>query len=424
MSNVLITGINYWPEPTGIAPYTTELAEHLVEVGHRVWVITGVPHYPRWSVEPEYARGPYEQTRGGVRIIRRRHHVPSRQSALSRGRYESSFLRRGLTTKLPERPEVVIGVSPSLSGAILARSFATRYGTPYGVIVQDLLGRATEQTGIRGGKMVRRLTQRIERWSLTNALAIAAVSESFFPYLQGLGVPAHRLMHVPNWTHIVASTADRSETRRRLGWDEAMPIVLHAGNMGLKQGLDQVIDAARLAADRGDATRFVLMGDGNQRASLERQARGIPTLRFMDVQPAEAYPDVLAAADLLLVSERPAITDMALPSKLTSYFAAGRPVLAAVSSKGATAREVRRSGGGIVVRAGDVSALLAAVEQLATDRALSLRLAAAGRAYATRELSREAALTRADSFVRALIPGIAAAIETRVMARPLKRTGW
>jgi colanic acid biosynthesis glycosyl transferase WcaI len=418
MSNVLITGINYWPEPTGIAPYTAALAEHLVEVGHRVSVITGVPHYPRWSVDPEYARGPYQLTRAGVRIFRRRHYVPTQQSAVRRARYEGSFLARGLVTALPERPDVVIGVSPSLGGAILARSFATRYRAPYGVIVQDLVGRATQQTGIRGGKTVTWLTQRIERWSLTKAVAIAAVSESFFPYLRQLGIPAHRLVHVPNWAHVAPSTADRSETRRRLGWDEATPIVLHTGNMGLKQGLEQVIDVARLAAARGDPTRFVMMGDGNQRASLERQARGITTLRFMDVQPAEIYPDVLAAADLLLVSERPAITDMALPSKLTSYFAAGLPVLAAVSLTGATAREVRRSGGGTVVQPGDVSALLAAVQQLVADRVLSLRLAEAGRAYAVRELSREAALARIESFVRALMSRTATAIETPVMARP------
>lgn len=418
MSSVLITGINYWPEPTGIAPYTTELAEHLAEVGHRVSVITGLPHYPRWSVDPEYARGPYEQTRHGVRIFRRRHYVPTQQSAVRRARYEATFLARGLTSSPAERPDVVIGVSPSLSGAILARSFAARYRAPYGVIVQDLLGRATEQTGIRGGKTVTRITQRIERWSLTKAVAIAAVSESFFSYLRQLGVPAQRLMHVPNWTHIVASTTDRSETRRRLGWDEASPIVLHSGNMGLKQGLEQVIDVARVAAERGDTTRFVLMGDGNQRASLERRARGIATVSFMNVQSNETYAEVLAAADVLLVSERPEITDMALPSKLTSYFAAGRSVLAAVSPAGATAREVRRSGGGVVIRAGDVSALLAAVDQLTTDRALSMRLGDAGRAYATRELSREAGLTRVDSFVRAALSGSVAPIETPLLARP------
>jgi colanic acid biosynthesis glycosyl transferase WcaI len=421
VANVLITGINYWPESTGIAPYTTELAEHLAEVGHRVAVITGVPHYPQWSIHPEYVRGPYRETRSGVRIIRRHHYVPTQQSALRRARYEATFLARGQTIRLSEQPDVVIGVSPSLSGAILARLFASRYRAPYGVIVQDLLGRATEQTGIRGGQGVTWLTERIERWSLTKAAALAAVSESFFPYLMRLGVSAQRLMHVPNWTHVVTSTADRTETRRRLGWDEATRIVLHAGNMGLKQGLEQVIDVARLSAGLSHEFRFVLMGDGSQRAALEQRARGLPTVSFIDLQSAETYPDVLAAADVLLVSERREMSDMALPSKLTSYFAAGRPVLAAVSPDGATAREVRRSGGGIIVQAGEISALLAAVAQLTKDRSLALRLASAGRMYAARDLSREAALARIDSFVRVLISGTAMPVERSAIARPEKR---
>jgi colanic acid biosynthesis glycosyl transferase WcaI len=144
----------------------------------------------------------------------------------------------------------------------------------------------------------------------------------------------------------------------------------------------------------------------------------------MNVQPVHVYPDLLAAADLLLVSERPAVFDMALPSKLTSYFAAGRPILAVVSPEGATAREVRRSGGGIVVRAGDIPALLAAIEQLKNDRPLAVRLAAAGRTYAARELSREAAFTRLDGFVRILVSGAAAPIGTPVMAIPEKRAIW
>ncbi len=401
MSNVLITGINYWPEPTGVAPYTTQVAEHLHDLGHRVTVITGMPHYPSWSVAPGYRHGPYRQVRNGVCILRQRHHVPTHQTALQRGRYEVTFLAGALRRRIGARPAVVIGVSPSLSGAVLARRLASRFRSPYGVIVQDLMGRATEQSGIKGGRVVSRITREIERWSVEQARHVAAVSESFFPYLAELGVQSERLMHLPNWTHMVRSVADRAETRRRLGWNERTHVVLHAGNMGLKQGLEQVIEAARLAAGR--TFQFVLMGDGSQRRLLEERARGLPNLSFLNLQSAEEYPDVLAAADVLLVSERPTVVDMSLPSKLTSYFDAHRPVLAAVPPHGATAREVHRSGGGLVVPAGDAAALLAALTRLSSDPVLSSRLAEAGRRYACRELTRDAALLRIGAFVQAVM---------------------
>jgi glycosyltransferase involved in cell wall biosynthesis len=115
--------------------------------------------------------------------------------------------------------------------------------------------------------------------------------------------------------------------------------------------------------------------------------------------PEDELADLLAAADVLLVSERASLADMSLPSKLTTYFAAGRPVVAAIPADGATAREIQRSGGGIIVPAGAPAALLEALENLAADPAGAKRLARAGRAFARTELDEEAALTRYRVFV-------------------------
>ena len=102
-------------------------------------------------------------------------------------------------------------------------------------------------------------------------------------------------------------------------------VVLHAGNMGLKQGLERVVQAAALAADTHPEMLFVLMGDGSQRAALAELATGLPNLTFMDPVSQGDFMDTLAAADILLVCESPTVLDMSLPSKLTSYMAAGRP---------------------------------------------------------------------------------------------------
>lgn len=399
MTNILITGINYWPEPTGIAPYTTQFAEHFVTLGHHVTVITGVPHYPRWVIDRAYVDGPREQFRAGVRIIRRRHYVPRHQSVAHRLIYEASFLAAGLTARPTARPDVVIGITPSLSGAALARLFARRFRVRYGVVVQDLMGPAAEQSGISAGRRISRVARLFERATLSRADAIAVVSQAFVPYLETLGLRRDRLTHLPNWSHVAPSTRDPRETRRSLGWDDRTQVVLHGGNMGLKQGLEQVIIAARVAARQGLPIRFVLMGDGSQRVLLEEQAKHLANVSFLDVQPESSFADILSAADVLLLSERQSVVDMSLPSKLTSYFSAGRPVVAAVSPSGATAAEVARADAGLVVAPGDPEALLAAILRLRADSALSTELAGCGRAYASTSLGREAALHRAEGFL-------------------------
>lgn len=399
----LIFGINYAPEEIGIAPYTTGLAEHLVGRGWAVTVVTGVPHYPGWRVADGYGgRFRTREEVNGVEVVRLRHHVPPKQSALRRGLYEATFLLNGLAPLRLPRPDVVLGVVPSLGGGVLSALVARRHGVPCGIVVQDLMANAARQSGIAGGGRVARMTASLEGWTLRRAHGVAIVAEPFRPVVEAFGVAPERIVHVRNWSHVRRPGGCRDATRAALGWRPDEYVVLHAGNMGFKQALENVVAAAHLAAPTRPDLRFVLMGTGSQRPLLERLAAGLPNLTFLDPQPADLFPDVLAAADVLLVNERASVIDMSLPSKLTSYFAAGRPVVAAVPL-GATAREVVQSGAGLVVTAEDPIALLAALDRLATEPELGVRLAAAGPAYASAHLDSAATLTRAEGFIAQLL---------------------
>ncbi|SCE12235.1 Glycosyl transferases group 1 [Streptomyces sp. PpalLS-921] len=108
---------------------------------------------------------------------------------------------------------------------------------------------------------------------------------------------------------------------------------------------------------------------------------------------------MLAAADVLAVTQRASVLDMSVPSKLTSYFVSGRPVVASVAAEGGTADEVRRSGAGVLVAPEDPAALLAAVRRLAEDPAASDALGAHGPDYVAHHLSREAGLARFDALL-------------------------
>jgi len=400
---ILIVGVNYWPETAGIGPYTTGLAEHLAATGASVTVVTAVPHYPAWKVAPAYERGgPHTETRKGVTIRRVRPRMPDQMTAASRAAFEASFALKAHTVAADMKADAVIGVVPSLAGAGLGAWIAHRRRIPYGVIFQDLMGRSAEQSGMAGSG-VAAITAALERRVARAADVVGVVATGFSSFLESAGVEPRRLRHLPNWCHIHPSRRARLTTRAELGWREGQTIVLHAGNMGAKQALENVIHAAKLAQTERPDLQFVLMGDGSHRRALEEMGRGIRNLAFLDPQPSDKFPDVLAAADVLLVNERATVRDMSLPSKLTSYFACGRPVVAAVRSDGTTAAEMERAGAGVVVAPGNPQALIDAVTALRLDPQRAAALGASGYAYATDYLGEVAAAERSVGFATDLL---------------------
>jgi glycosyltransferase involved in cell wall biosynthesis len=172
--------------------------------------------------------------------------------------------------------------------------------------------------------------------------------------------------------------------------------------MGKKQDLGTVMECARLAKLGNRAFRFVLMGDGSQRIALEALARELElqNLEFLPVQPQETFPNYLFAADVLLLNQAVSVSDMALPSKLTAYMAAGRPIVAAVDLGSETARELQVSGASLVVEPGKPHQLLEALDRLAADVNLQQQLGTNGEIYANTVLSRTSALLLLRDFVQ------------------------
>lgn len=398
-AKILLVGINYAPEVTGIAPYTTAVSRHFVERGADVTVITGVPHYPEWRVPAGYGRLSSVEWLDGVRVIRVRHYVPRRQDVLRRGLFEASWLAGALVQAMRYPPDVVLAVSPPLAALPLARAVARRRSVPWGAVVQDLMGNAAARSGIEGGGRVAGRVAGFEGAQLAAADLVGVIGEGFGDSVVRMGVDRAKVRLLPNWTHVERVEVGRDEARRRLGWTDGGTVVVHTGNMGAKQGLENVVDAAALADERGSAVNFVLVGDGSQRGELERRARGLRRLRFVPPVSPEDYPYVLAAADLLLVNERPGMVEMSLPSKLTSYLAAGRPVVAAVPDDGWTAQLLRDTGAAEVVAPGRPAALLDVVLDLGADPVRRRGMSAAASSFAALRYGQDSALAKYCAFV-------------------------
>jgi colanic acid biosynthesis glycosyl transferase WcaI len=396
---ILIIGINYAPELTGIAPYTTAVAEHYAKQGHDVRVITGAPHYPEWRRQPAPS-----QPRGSNPMINRYwHFVPKRATAFSRMLYEATWLVSASRGALSARADVVIGIVPDLADGLLALMAGRRCGAPVGLVVKDLVGPAAAQSGYRGGKRVAGLTTKVEHLVVRKADRVAVISRGFRRYMEQGGVAPDRLQVVCDWTHDGTPSESISESRARLGWRQDDFVCLHAGNMGQKQGLDTVLEAAAMVSSQG--IKIVLSGDGNDRMRLEEIVRRkeITNVSFRDLQPPGQYEAMLGAADVLLLNQRASVGDMALPSKLASYFASGRPVVAAVAADCEAACRVEEARGGIVVPPEDPVALANALITLRDSPELASETGASGKVYADRHLSPKSALAGYDVFLQSLI---------------------
>lgn len=392
--HVLVVGINYAPEHAGIAPYTAGTCAYLAEKGAEVLVLAGVPHYPSWRVPSTYRRRLRTIERlDGVQVRRLLHSVPRKQTALTRGFYEATFALHVATQHVPKRPNLILSVVPSLLGSLAAALRARWLRVPLILWVQDLMGAAARESGISGGHGIAWWTNVIEAWVLRQAAAVIIISEAFRPIVIDAGVAEGRVTMVPNWTHVDVSRGARSTTRQRLGWKDDEIIALHSGNMGFKQALENVVEAARLSSASGVQIRFVLMGDGSQREILERLASGLSNIQLLPPADAEDFPDVLAAADVLIVNERASAVNMSLPSKLTSYFSSGVPVVAAAPADGGTVTEIRRSGAGVSVAPETPEALLQAVLDLASDADRHAALGRAGAAHARAHLGAAVSLS-------------------------------
>lgn len=398
MSRVLLCSSYFWPDRTGIALYSEGLAAHLAARGDEVAVVTGFPHYPSWRRPPGRRRLAAHEQHGPVRIARRAHYVPARQSALSRAAYEASFLTGLTALDAGGRPDVVVGVSPCLASAGVALAAGRRHRAPVALVFQDVLGRAAAQSGIDGGARLAAVAGRLELAIARRACRVGLTAAGFEAFFAAGGVAPERIVLLRNWVERAAPDRGRAAARRALGWAEDELVCLHAGNMGSKQGLETLIDAASLLTPAG--VRVVLCGDGHERPALERRAVDSGArISWLGFQPPGAYEAMLEAADVLAVCQRGSVTDMALPSKLTAYFASARPVVAAVAEDSETAAEVRRAGAGVIVPPEQPRALADAVRALGRDPAERERLGEQGIRYAGEHLARPAVLARWGEFV-------------------------
>lgn len=399
MSRVLIWSPNYAPELTGIPPLVTDAAEWLGARGHEVTVATAFPNYPSRRIAPEY-RGLLRRTEqlGAVRVDRSWLRVRPRERFVDKALYEATFAAMSFLHVLRRFPsaDVVVCVVPSFVASLLAGvliGVSRRLGLRRRLVlwVQDLVfDAALSLSGPSAGSSpLLRIARLFEPASVRAADAVVVCSPGFVQHFRRLGVPHDRLVTVLNWvdTSWIRFTEPTPSDRLR---------VLYTGNIGYTQGFDTLAEAVALAADK---VEVYVVGDGNAVDEVRRLTASVPRVEVRPPVPRTQYPELLGSAGAQLVIQRRVSAGANLPSKIASYLASGRPIIASIGMDTAAAELLRASGAAVLVEPEDPAALAEAFRRLAADAQLRRRLGTAGRAYAVRELGREAALTRLERVI-------------------------
>lgn len=327
---ILLYGINFSPELTGVGKYTGEMARWLAARGHDVRMVTAPPYYPEWRVGDGFSAWRYDcRTEDGVRVIRCPLYVPSRPSPIRRLIHLFSFsVSSGLAllTQAFWKPDLVLQIVPTMFCTPQALLVAGLSGARSLLHIQDFEVDAFFGLSMGGGALLKRAVLATERFLLRRFDRVSTISEGMVRRAADKGVAPDRLRFFPNWSETGRFRDVPRDNRllAGLGVDGSRRVILYSGNIGEKQGLEIVIEAARALASRTDL-QFLIVGEGAGKTRLMELAQtyGLNNVRFAGLQPYEVLPSLLASADCHLVVQRRGAADAVLPSKLTNILAAG-----------------------------------------------------------------------------------------------------
>lgn len=397
---VLILTQYFTPEIGATSARVHTFAAGLAARGHDVEVICEVPNHPRGVVQDGF---------GGRPLVRRRldgFHVSwvwvaTKPEKATRDRlafYASYAAMSVAWGSITARPNVLFASSPPLPVGAAAATLARRHRVPWVLDVRDLWPAAAAALGELSSERALRLAERLERFLYRDADAVTTVTQPFVDHVEAIAERSTPVHLLPNGTtRYWVDAADIAGDKEAAALSPEQFTWTFAGNVGLAQGLDTAIEAARLL---GDGFRLIILGDGAARPELERVARErAPGLvEFRDQLPPEQAVTLLRASDALLVSlsADPVLAPF-VPSKLFDFCAVGRPVVLAAA--GEAPRLAAADDAALIVEPGDPQGLAAALERLQGQPELAISLERSGRVFAQANM-REGQLERLETLLR------------------------
>jgi colanic acid biosynthesis glycosyl transferase WcaI len=365
---VMFYGMNYAPEMAGVGRYTGEIAEYMAKSGAIVSVVTTPPHYPGWRIQTPFRNGYAQQTLNGVRVLRCPLFLRKKMGGVWRLVAPLSFALASAPVAIwhvvRRRPHLIVCIEPTLFVAPMAILLAKLLRIRLVLHVQDLEIDAAFAVGhLARYRWLKRIGGLFERQTLRFFDRIITISGRMAEALVGKGVEAQRIDVVRNWVDLqhIFPLGRPSHYREKLGFSRDEFVVLYSGNIGPKQGLTVLLDAAK---QLGDQTRFkfIIAGEGPAKPELVKNYGNLPNVQFLPFQPYEHLNEFLNMADLHALPQDRDTADLVLPSKLGAMLASGKEVL--VTADADTELAAFLGDAGILTPSGDSAALAGAVKMV------------------------------------------------------------
>lgn len=327
--SLLVYSINYAPEVIGVGKYCTELVDYLSTEGMAVDVVTAVPHYPGWRVYDGFRNRYWTHKINKIRVC----HCPIWLARDTRG------IKRALTPLsfalssapvvfwriLRMRPDTVLCLEPTLFAAPVALLAAKLVGSRTVLHAQDLEVDAAFGVHHLKGRWLHCLANAFDRWLLGAFDGVVTISKHMGKKILDKGLAEDRLVIIRNWINLdqIRPLNRPSHYRSSLNLSEDRFVALYAGNIGVKQGLHVLCDAAEMLVTHPRIS-FVVVGDGPEKAGLMARYGHIPNLQFLPIQPTDKLCELLNLADVHILPQDRGAADLVLPSKLGGMLASGK----------------------------------------------------------------------------------------------------
>ncbi len=405
---ILIFGINYAPELTGIGKYTGEMSTWLADNGHDVNVLTALPYYPEWSIHDDYKKKWWVTERNGkVKVQRCPLYVPKKVTSIKRIVHEFSFLMSTIpywTKSLFQRKyDLVICISPPFHLAFFPLLYTKLRKSRLLTHIQDLQVDAAKELEMIKNKVALDIMFGLERVILANSDGVSTISPGMMQRVLNKGVNPSRAIMFPNWvdeTVIYPLPADQS-LRKHFSIADDTRVILYSGNLGEKQGLEVIVEVAKSFRSRPDVL-FVISGSGGGKDKLVALVNeaGLTNIKFFPLQPYEKLSSLLAIADIHLVLQKKSASDLVMPSKLTAILAAGGCSIVTAVPGTSLFEIVSKYNIGILVEPESPAALTKAIESALESDLTVYRTNA--RKYSEQFLSKENILAQLNENLKSL----------------------
>lgn len=405
--HILILGQHYAPEAISGAILAKELAEGLIARGYRVTFVTGAPNYPYGKVYPGYRNALlFRETRAGVNVIRVWSWIwPSKRfwsRILNFGTFSLLALLGGLAAG---KIDVVMSVTPPLPLGMAAWLISRIRGVPWLLRVEDIFPEAAVIAGMLRNRVVIRLLEWMERFFYIKAAHITVITEGFRKNLINKGVDESKLSILPVWADpdVIKPMQKENDFRRDNGLQGKF-VVLYSGNLGYTSALEDVIEAAKLLQDQSEIA-FVIVGEGAKKVDLQTmvQTYGLMNVHFLPYRPREAYAEMLASADLSLVTLNRESAHTSLPGKTFNIMSSGRPILAVTEDGSELADVVRNGNCGVIVPLSSPDLLAATILSLKENPDNLTTWGINGREFLKQRYSRKRCLDLHDSAFQHMV---------------------